>query len=173
MERLRVMVSGRVQGVNFRAYTRREAQRLGLRGHARNLADGTVEVVAEGERERLERLLVWLRHGPPSARVDEVTVQWFFGHYLAGASPHDPRFAPLEAPDLDGLAPAALLLAECDPLVDEGLAYADRLRAAGVPVALDLVRGVTHDFIKMGRALAPARTAQQWLADALQEAWQR
>ncbi len=68
----------------------------------------------------------------------------------------DWRFAPLEAPDVDGVAPACVLLAECDPLVDEGLAYADRLRAAGVPVQLELVRGVTHDFIKMGRALKEA-----------------
>ena len=53
-----------------------------------------------------------------------------------------------------------MLLAECDPLVDEGLAYADRLRAAGVPVELELYRGVTHDFIKMGRVLDEARHAQ-------------
>ena len=46
-----------------------------------------------------------------------------------------------------------MILAECDPLVDEGIAYADRLRAAGVAVELELVRGVTHDFIKMGRAM--------------------
>ena len=76
MERLRAMVSGQVQGVNFRAYTRREAQRLGLRGYARNLADGTVEVVAEGERAALERLLAWLHRGPPSARVEAVSAQW-------------------------------------------------------------------------------------------------
>ena len=69
------------------------------------------------------------------------------------------------------MAPACVLLAECDPLVDEGVAYADRVRAAGVPVQLELVRGVTHDFIKMGRALKEAGAAQQFAADALAKAW--
>jgi acetyl esterase len=101
--------------------------------------------------------------------LDAVTIEWFFEHYLPQASRHDWRFAPLEARDVEGVAPAAVLLAECDPLVDEGLAWADRLRAAGVPVALDLVRGVTHDFIKMGRALKEAGAAQQFLADFLRE----
>ena len=66
-----------------------------------------------------------------------------------------------------------MILAECDPLVDEGIAYADRLRAAGVPVALELERGVTHDFIKMGRVLTAAALAQQFAADALAAAWRR
>ena len=72
---------------------------------------------------------------------------------------------------MDGVAPACVILAECDPLVDEGLAYADRLRAAGVPVSLELYRGMTHDFIKMGRVLKEAPAAQQAAADALKEAW--
>ena len=54
----------------------------------------------------------------------------------------------MDADDHEGLAPAFVLLAECDPLVDDGLAYADKLRAAGNAVELELVRGVTHDFIK-------------------------
>ena len=69
------------------------------------------------------------------------------------------------------MAPACILLAECDPLVDEGLAYADRLRMAGVPVALELARGLTHDFIKMGRALKEAALAQAVAAAALADAW--
>ena len=69
------------------------------------------------------------------------------------------------------MAPTWVLLAECDPLVDEGIAYADRLRMAGVPVDLELVRGMTHDFIKMGRALKEAGQAQQAAADALRAAW--
>jgi acetyl esterase len=64
----------------------------------------------------------------------------------------------------------ACCLAECDPLVDEGLAYADRLRMAGVPVDLELVRGMTHDFIKMGRAL-PRPASPGGAADALRAAW--
>jgi len=103
--------------------------------------------------------------------LDAANISWFFDHYIDTHHRRDWRFAPLEADDLDGVAPACLLLAECDPLVDEGIAYADRLRAAGVPVALDLARGMTHDFIKMGRALKEAAQAQQLAGDALRDAW--
>ena len=103
--------------------------------------------------------------------LDADNIAWFFDHYIPLGQRHDWRFAPLEAEDLDGVAPAWLLLAECDPLVDEGLAYGDRLRAAGVPVDLDLVRGMTHDFIKMGRALPQAGQAQAAAAAALASAW--
>ncbi|MCO5124380.1 MAG: alpha/beta hydrolase [Rhizobacter sp.] len=102
--------------------------------------------------------------------LDAQSIAWFFAHYIDPAQRGDWRFAPLHADDLDGVAPACLVLAECDPLVDEGVAYGDRLRAAGVPVELELVRGVTHDFIKMGRALPQARAAQAICADALRKA---
>jgi acylphosphatase len=68
----RFLVSGRVQGVAFRAYTRQQALALGLRGHAVNLPDGRVEVLAVGEANAIDRLGEWLAHGPPLARVDEV-----------------------------------------------------------------------------------------------------
>jgi acetyl esterase len=103
--------------------------------------------------------------------LDAAGIDWFFDQYIAHHHRRDWRFAPLLAPDLDGVAPACVLLAECDPLVDEGLAYADRLRLAGVPVQLELARGLTHDFIKMGRALKEAGLAQQQAADALRTAW--
>jgi acetyl esterase len=102
--------------------------------------------------------------------LDAVGIQWFFDHFIPRPQRHDWRFAPLEA-DVDGSAPACVLLAECDPLVDEGLAYADKLRAAGVPVQLELVRGVTHDFIKMGRALKEAGVALDAAAAALRLAF--
>ncbi len=72
MAAARFLVRGRVQGVRFRAATRSEALRLGLRGHARNLADGSVEVLAAGEEAAIAALQRWLQHGPPLARVDEV-----------------------------------------------------------------------------------------------------
>lgn len=103
--------------------------------------------------------------------LDAAGIAWFFDHYIDHHHRRDWRFAPLLAPDLDGVAPACVLLAECDPLVDEGLAYADRLRLAGVPVQLELARGLTHDFIKMGRALKEAGAAQQQAAEALRAAW--
>lgn len=102
--------------------------------------------------------------------LDARTIEWFFAQYIDSADREDWRFAPLQAESLEGLAPAAVLLAECDPLVDEGLAYADRLRLAAVPVELELTRGVVHDFIKMGRALREAHHAQDWCAQVLREA---
>lgn len=102
--------------------------------------------------------------------LDSDAIAWFFDHYIPREQRRDWRFAPLEAPDLDGVAPACVILAECDPLVDEGVAYADRLRLAGVPVELDLVRGVTHDFIKMGRALKEASQALDLASAALRRA---
>jgi acylphosphatase len=68
----RFFVAGRVQGVAFRAHTRQQALALGLRGHARNLDDGRVEVIAIGDTAAIETLAAWLRQGPPLARVDSV-----------------------------------------------------------------------------------------------------
>lgn len=103
--------------------------------------------------------------------IDKLLIDWFFSHYIDPAQRADWRFAPLQAPDVDGVAPAWIALAECDPLVDEGLAYADRLRMAGVPVDLELYRGVTHDFIKLGRVLSQAGQCHAALAVALHRAF--
>ena len=65
-------IKGRVQGVFFRASTRRVAESLGITGHAINLSDGDVEVLACGDRDALDRLGEWLQDGPPHARVDRV-----------------------------------------------------------------------------------------------------
>jgi acylphosphatase len=72
--RVRATVSGRVQGVFYRDSCRAQARRLGVRGWVRNRPDGSVEVVAEGPRERVEQLLAWCRQGPPSARVTGISV---------------------------------------------------------------------------------------------------
>ena len=101
--------------------------------------------------------------------LDAAAIEWFFEHYIPSGQRSDWRFAPLLADDLDGVAPACVILAECDPLVDEGLAYADRLRAAGVAVELELYRGLTHDFIKMGRVLKEAGHALDAAAAALRK----
>ena len=70
------VVRGRVQGVFFRASAQREAKRLGLTGWVRNLADGSVEIVVEGEDEQVRELLQWAQHGPSAARVDRVDTRW-------------------------------------------------------------------------------------------------
>lgn len=74
--RAHLLISGRVQGVFYRANTRDEARRLGLTGWVRNLPDGRVEAVAEGEEEKLKRLIDWCHKGPPGAVVRGVEVHW-------------------------------------------------------------------------------------------------
>ncbi|MEO8298403.1 MAG: alpha/beta hydrolase [Burkholderiales bacterium] len=102
--------------------------------------------------------------------IDRPLIAWFFDQYIDAVQRTDWRFAPLLVDALEGLAPAWLGLAEMDPLVDEGLAYGDRLRTAGVPVQLELWRGVTHNFIKLGRVLPEAAQAQASIAAALRAA---
>jgi acylphosphatase len=72
--RKRAIVSGGVQGVGFRWGAREAAERLGVAGWARNRLDGTVEVEVEGEPESVDRMLDWLRSGPPGASVEAVDV---------------------------------------------------------------------------------------------------
>ncbi len=105
--------------------------------------------------------------------IEEPHITYFFNHYVnTPADRDDWRFAPLHAPDVDGVAPAWIGLAECDPLVDEGVMYADKLRAAGVAVDLEIYRGVVHEFIKMGRAIPEALQAHADAARALKHAFQ-
>lgn len=120
------------------------------------------------------------RQGTPSHQafaegflLDKDTVSWFFANYIDQADRADWRFAPLNAPDHSSLCPAWIGLAECDPLVDEGVMYADTLRMAGVPVDLDIYRGMVHGFVTMGRALPDALTAHADAARALKHAFER
>lgn len=71
-----VLISGRVQGVFFRAYTQQQAQALGLTGWVRNLSDGRVEAVFAGEQNRVEEMIKWCWEGSPSAEVTNVQVKW-------------------------------------------------------------------------------------------------
>ncbi|CAD6537817.1 Carboxylesterase NlhH [Paraburkholderia hiiakae] len=103
------------------------------------------------------------------------TIQWFFDHYVRDDSDRDDwRFAPLDGtrgePDFRGVAPAWIGVAEFDPLVDEGEAYAQKLRDAGNEVTLVRFDGVIHEFIKMGAFIDEARRAQQQAAHALRVA---
>lgn len=74
--RAHVYISGGVQGVSFRYYTYHEALKWGLRGWIRNLLDGRVEAVFEGEKGAIEKVLEWSENGPPGAQVDGVQVEW-------------------------------------------------------------------------------------------------
>lgn len=104
--------------------------------------------------------------------LEEREINWFFSRYVRSPADRDDwRFAPLNTSDVDGVAPAWVGLAECDPLVDEGVMYADKLRTAGVAVDLEIYRGVTHEFIKMGRIIPEARQAHADAASALRRAF--
>ncbi len=113
--------------------------------------------------------------------LEETHITFFFNHYVRTPDDrNDWRFAPLDGhtesgttADLSEVAPAWVGLAECDPLVDEGVQYADQLRMAGVPVDLEIYRGVVHEFIKMGRAIPEATKAHADAARALQEAFSK
>ena len=72
---MRIAVYGRVQGVWFRGATQQTARRLGVAGWARNLADGSVEILAQGTPLAIDELIAWCQHGPPGARVDRVSTQ--------------------------------------------------------------------------------------------------
>lgn len=75
MERAHVYVSGTVQGVYFRATTREKAEEFGIAGWVRNLEDGRVEAVFEGDEEDVERMIDFCREGPPAASVETVAVE--------------------------------------------------------------------------------------------------
>jgi len=111
--------------------------------------------------------------------LEEAHITYFFNHYLRTPQDRDDwRFAPLDGVDeagqvreLDGVAPVWIGLAECDPLADEGVQYADRLRMAGMPVDLEIYAGVVHGFIQFGRAIPQALTAHNDAARALRRAF--
>lgn len=76
MKRARIFVSGLVQGVSYRSYTYKYAKELGLKGFVRNLPDGRVEVVAEGEEKNIQALIKTLNRGPSAARIGNLEINW-------------------------------------------------------------------------------------------------
>jgi acetyl esterase len=97
------------------------------------------------------------------------SMRWFWDHYLASPDQaSEPYASPLQAKDLSGLPPALVLCAEFDPLRDEGLAYAERLREAGVPVTSRLFDGLIHGFFWMGGVLDAAREARVLIAEQVE-----
>ncbi|MHB0772404.1 alpha/beta hydrolase [Bradyrhizobium sp. 5.13L] len=104
--------------------------------------------------------------------LERSTVDWFFRQYLRDDSDRDDwRFAPLAARDLSGLTPAFIVLAEFDPLLDEGRDYAARLAAASVPVDLRVYPGMIHEFLRMGNVVADALHARAAIGQALASAF--
>lgn len=100
------------------------------------------------------------------------SMQWFFDHYLGdNADPSDPLVSPLNAPDLAGLPPATIITAEFDPLRDEGEAYGEKLKAAGVDTLVQRYDGMIHGFFAMTDLLPTARDATSLAAKRLRAAF--
>jgi acetyl esterase/lipase len=100
-------------------------------------------------------------------------MDWFMGHYLgADADPADPRASPIRTADLSGLAPALVVTAGFDPLVDQGEAYAKRLRDAGVPVVYRCYDGLSHGFTAFTGVVPAADIACREIAGLVREGCQ-
>jgi acetyl esterase len=158
-----------------------DASRLAVGGDS---AGGNLAaVVAHSLRDTIAfQLLVYpvIEHGAAYPSVREVTdpafltkrsMDWYWAHYLGDRDGRDPRASPIHAERLDGLAPALVITAEHDPLLDEGEEYARRLKDAGVPVTLSRYDGMPHGFFSMTADLAGARAAIAESAAALRAAF--
>ncbi len=100
--------------------------------------------------------------------LESETLQWMYAHYLCcDQDRFDWRFAPLQAKDLTRLAPALIALAEYDPLIDEGITYAERLQAAGVDTLVSFYPGMIHDFARLGSIVGEAQCVRKDIAQAL------
>jgi acetyl esterase len=105
--------------------------------------------------------------------LTRATLDWFAGHYMGpGDSPADPRLSPLRAKDLAGLAPAIVVTAGFDPLLDQGEAYARRLKEAGVPIAYRCYDGLAHAFTAFTGAVPSADTACREIAGLVREGFE-
>jgi acetyl esterase len=104
-------------------------------------------------------------------QLTKAEMEWFRDHYLRSMEDaRNPHASPLLATDLRGLPPALIITAECDPLRDEGEAYAERLREAGVPVTCTRYAGMIHPFFSLSGAIPQALDAIQQVADAVRAA---
>ncbi|HNH64737.1 MAG TPA: alpha/beta hydrolase [Thauera aminoaromatica] len=99
--------------------------------------------------------------------LDRESLQWFFERYLPGVDTEDWRVSPMRAASLAGLPPMQVICAECDPLVDDCLAFVERVRSEGGEVALRVFEGVVHGFYTLGKLIPEAREAMALSAAAL------
>ncbi len=76
MQQALLRIHGKVQGVFYRAGAKEKALSLNVKGHARNMPDGSVEVLLQGSRSAIEQFIEWAKEGPPSARVEEIHIEW-------------------------------------------------------------------------------------------------
>jgi acetyl esterase/lipase len=105
--------------------------------------------------------------------LDKALMDWSMGHYMGpGDNPADPRLSPLKGRDLAGLAPAIVVTAGFDPLLDQGEAYARRLREAGVPTVYRCYDSLCHGFTALTGAVPCADVACREVAGLMREAFE-
>lgn len=105
--------------------------------------------------------------------LNKAMLEWFFGHYASPREAVHPYALPMKAASLSGLPPATVITAQIDPLQSEGMAYAQRLLASGVPVAQRDYAGVTHEFFGMGAVVPAAQEAEKFAAERLRDAFRQ
>jgi acetyl esterase len=160
-----VAIGGDSMGGNFAAIIAQEMQRLGEPQPALQLLIyPAVDVASETQS------MTTFGDAYPLSRA---TMEWFMSHYLApDADPADPRLSPIRESDLSGLAPAVIVTAGFDPLVDQGEAYAKRLRDAGVPVIYRCYDALAHGFTAFTGAIPAADIACREIAGLVREGFE-
>lgn len=160
----RVAIGGDSMGGNFAAVVAQEMKRCGEpQPCLQLLIYPAVDVASETQS------MTTYADAYPLSRP---TMEWFMGHYLGGADPADPRVSPLRSDDLTGLAPALVVTAGFDPLVDQGEAYAKRLRDAGAPVVYRCYDSLAHAFTAFTGVVPAADIACREIAGILREGCQ-
>jgi acetyl esterase len=161
----RVAIGGDSMGGNFAATTAQEMKRLGEPQPALQLLIYPAVDVAS----QTQSMTTYAEAYPLSRQ----TMEWFMSHYLSpGDDPEDPRASPIHAADLSGLAPAVVVTAGFDPLVDQGEAYAKRLSDAGVPVVYRCYDALAHAFTAFTGAIPAADIACREIAGLAREGFE-
>jgi acetyl esterase/lipase len=158
-------VAGDSMGGNFAAVLCQEMKRLGEPQPALQLlVYPAVDVASE-----TQSMTTYADAYP----LNRATMEWFMGHYMGpGADPADPRLSPIKSDDLTGLAPAVVVTAGFDPLVDQGEAYAKHLKDAGVPVIYRCYDSLAHAFVAFTGAVPCADVACREIAGLVREAFE-
>jgi acetyl esterase/lipase len=161
----KVAIGGDSMGGNFAAVLAQEMKRTGEPQPALQLLIyPAVDVASETQS------MTTYADAYPLSRA---TMEWFMGHYLGpNADPADPRVSPIRTEDLSGLAPALVITAGFDPLVDQGEAYAKRLRNAGAPVVYRCYDSLAHAFTAFTGVVPAADTACREIAGLMREGCQ-
>ncbi len=163
LDSARVAFGGDSAGATLATVLAIEAAQLGERATLTPCAQLLCYPVTDASRQSVSRTLFGEGY-----LLESDTLEWFYNHYARTPQDRqDWRFSPLLAKDLSGVAPAIVALAGLDPLLDEGRAYVERLRAAGVDVEVTELPGLTHDLLRMASVVPDVLRVHEQLCVAL------